>query len=141
MDRPVRPWQAAVSGLVEHVDVVPTLLEGAAVPAYAGLKGRSLGPLVRGESDEARPDVLIEFRDVKSGFSVKTLRSEAFKYTRSQRAGKTEEALFDLRSDPEEFHNVAHDTSSAPALAEMRDCLLSRLQDAEDDLPQPVAAW
>jgi arylsulfatase A-like enzyme len=135
------PAGRVVSGLVEHVDVAPTLLEAAGVPAYAGIQGTSLLPLARGATDEGRPDVLIEFRDVKNGFSVKTLRSNDLKYTRSRRNGETEEALFDLCADPHEFANVALDPGHAPALAAMRSRLLDRLQDAEDDLPEPTGVY
>ena len=130
-----------VGGLVEHVDVCPTLLEAAGVPAYSGVKGASLLPLARGAVDRGRPDVLIEFRDVKTGFSVKTLRSAEYKYTRSRRGGATEEALFDLEADPHEFRNAAPDPAYAPVIQQFRSRLLDRLQDAEDDLPQPISAW
>jgi len=135
------PAGRVVRGLVEHVDVCATLLAAAGVPAYPGMKGMSLLPLARGETERGRPDVLIEFRDVLSGFSVKTIRSERYKYTRSRRGGETEEALFDLEHDPDEFQNVASDPGYAAALQEQRSRLLDRLQDAEDDLPQPISAW
>src|SRR5205823_768624 len=104
-----------VSGLVEHVDVAPALLEASGVPTYAGMKGRSLLPLAQGRTDTARESVLVEFRDVTNGVSVKTVRSTDFKYTSSRRAGTTEEALFDLRRDPDEFDEVAQRPDYAPA--------------------------
>jgi arylsulfatase A-like enzyme len=44
-----------VPNRVELIDVVPTLLDLAAVPAPAGLQGRSLVPLLRGEPWHDRP--------------------------------------------------------------------------------------
>jgi arylsulfatase A-like enzyme len=135
------PANRAISGLAEHVDVAPTLLEAAGVSSYPGMKGQSLLPLARGETDQGRPNVLIEFRDVKTGFSVKTVRSRDYKYTRSRRNGETAEVFFDLRHDPDEFDDVAGDSAHTSALEEMRCRLLDRLQDAEDDLPQPTGIW
>src|SRR6266542_3142884 len=40
------PAGRRVAGLVEHVDVAPTLLEAAGVESYTGMKGRSLDPLL-----------------------------------------------------------------------------------------------
>jgi len=46
-----------VTGVVGHVDVMPTLLELARLPAPEGLRGVALGPVARGEA--ALPDRLV----------------------------------------------------------------------------------
>ena len=51
-----------VSEAVSMIDVLPTLLDLAGLPAPEVLQGQSLAPLLRGESMRVRPVVLDEFR-------------------------------------------------------------------------------
>ena len=55
--------------MVASVDLLPTLLELLAVPVPAGLDGRSLLPLVRGEKQEGRDHVITYVNTVSSGAS------------------------------------------------------------------------
>eukprot|EP01035_Chromulina_nebulosa_P065424 gene65424-89504_t len=53
--------------LTSSVDVLPTLLEVLRVPAPAGLDGRSLLPLLRGETQPDRDHVFTHVNSVSSG--------------------------------------------------------------------------
>jgi hypothetical protein len=55
---------------------------------------------------------------------ARTIRTERHRYTRHLNGGG--EQLFDLREDPDEQHNLAHD----PEFKELRDTLLARVADA-----------
>jgi arylsulfatase A-like enzyme len=118
------PVGRTVSRVVEAVDVVPTLLESAGIPLPAHLQGRSLLPLARGE--DAGPEAaLMEMTGWKA------LRSRDFRYV-VHADGR--ERLFDLRSDPGEYRDVADDPAYGAALAELRHALLRRLIERERPL-------
>jgi choline-sulfatase len=89
------------------IDLYPTFVELCGLPANKGLEGRSLVPLLR-DRDAAwdRPIITTFYKDNHS------LRSERWRYTRY--ADGSEE-LYDLRSDPHEWYNVA----SKPKLADV----------------------
>lgn len=127
------PTGRRVSGLVEAVDVFPTLCELTEVPIPKGVKGQEMTSLLRGETDEGRESVLIEHKNPTTGFSVKTLRTPEFKYFRFN---DDREVLYDLREEDEEVFNRADDPKYASDLADLRGRLLSRLIAAEEDLPE-----
>lgn len=97
---------------VQHVDVVPTLLELLGVePEGAALEGRSLVPLLEGEP---LPDGL-------AFATIDTLRSVTDgrrKLILDLRRGTRE--MYDLAADPGERHDVARDPRSAAALRRLR---------------------
>jgi arylsulfatase A-like enzyme len=112
---------------VEAVDLVPTLLECAGIPAPGHLQGSSFLPLLRGEMGEGRRSALTEM----TGW--KTLRTEGFRYV-VEADGR--ETLFDLSSDPGRYHDVSGDLSYVSTLAELRHELLRRLIERERPIPR-----
>ncbi len=116
-----------VSGIVEALDVVPTLLECAGVPVPGELQGRSLLPALRNEPFAGRTSALTENRGWKA------IRTGGFRYI-CESDGK--ESLYDLERDPAEYVNVAMDQSYASALAECRAEMLRHLLEAERPLPR-----
>ena len=122
---------AQVSGkkiqeIVEAVDVVPTLLECAGIPVPGHLQGQSLLPLMEGKAWKPKP-ALMEMRGWKS------IRTSGYRYV-TEANGR--ESLFDLKTDPGEYRNVAADPDYNAALAEHRRLLLQRLIEAERPLPR-----
>jgi arylsulfatase A-like enzyme len=116
-----------VEAIVELVDLVPTILDCAAVPVAPHLQGQSLAGLLADEPGEAagHDTALME----QSGW--KTLRTAQVRY-RIETDGR--EALFDLARDPGEYHDVAAEPDYADALATARRQLLQRLLDRERPL-------
>jgi arylsulfatase A-like enzyme len=86
--------------LVTGLDVFPTVCELLGAPIPAGLPGRPLGPLLRGEVDTHHEaifaEVLVEGRAVRSG---------AHKLIQF-RGGAEQGQLFDLDADPFEQRNL-----------------------------------
>ena len=106
-------------GFVELVDLYPTLLETAGLPVPPYRDGISLLPVLRGEADHVRDDVLGEVH-------VHTmLRTERWKLVLSS-AGDTVQ-LFDLVADPLEQRNLAGHPDCRDAEGALRDRLLRRL--------------
>ncbi len=106
---------AATSALVEFVDVFPTVLDLCSVPVPKNVQGRSLVPLLRGETKAHRDQVFIEYAPNEEA----AVRDDRWKliFERGKRRrtdgydaglpllGRTIR-LYDLENDPQEMHNV-----------------------------------
>ncbi|MEM6691230.1 MAG: sulfatase-like hydrolase/transferase, partial [Planctomycetota bacterium] len=105
-------------GLVELVDLFPTLAELCDVDAPADLQGRSLVPNL---SDPSLPGKELAYTVVTRGkpqeaMLGKAVRTQRFRYTKWP-AG---EELYDLKTDPEENHNLVDSSGHFEALTLMR---------------------
>ncbi len=120
----------AIGSLVEAVDVLPTLLEGAGIQVPPLVQGRSLLPVLQGAGVTGRASALTEGRGWKS------LRTEGYRYVCSFGEPEGGEHLWDLEDDPGEYRDVAGNPGYAPALAEHRLLLLQRLLQNEQPLPR-----
>ena len=107
------PAGRRVSAPVSLIDVYPTLLEwGAATPPPSdrGRPGRSLATI--SEDDYERP-VMAEYHAVGSQTGIFMLRMGDWKLIHCV---GDEPILYNLRTDPDEMHNLAHDTRHSKAL-------------------------
>ncbi len=96
-----------VPDLVRLVDVAPTVLELAGVPAdrfSAATPGRSFLPLLSGRPDDAPRPALSELR-LRTDTSMDSLVSGRFKLV--VRHADAVEELFDIESDPFEQNDIA----------------------------------
>jgi len=119
--------------LVLSIDVAPTLLEYAGVSATSVLQGRSLVPILAGDSPDWRDSFLVEYysdtvfeRIFHMGY--KAVRTNRYKYIEYTDLDGMDE-LYDLDADPYELRNVIGDPGYARTLAEMQ-AELKRLLDA-----------
>ncbi|HEY3324390.1 MAG TPA: sulfatase [Planctomycetota bacterium] len=94
----------------ELLDIYPTLVELCGLPARDGLEGHSLAPQLR-DPAAARPWPAITTHNCGNH----TVRSEHWRYVRY--ADGSEE-LYDHRSDPNEWTNLAKDAKYADVLKE-----------------------
>jgi len=126
--------------LVSLIDLPPTLLDAAGVPVPPAMQGRSLLPRLRGREPTWRDDVYIEISETQS---ARALRTDRWKFIVSvqgsdaaQAANEptwpvyTEEALYDLATDPHEFVNVIDRPRCAPVAAVLRERLQQRMAEA-----------
>ena len=121
---------------VECVDVVPTVLEALGVPVPGHrIEGRSLLPLLRGESPPWRDFVYAEldygFKAARLALGRTPQESRAFSLrTRSHRYVNwldLPEQLYDLRCDPDQFEDLGQDAGSEGTRRQLRDTLLDFL--------------
>ncbi len=104
-------------GLVELVDLFPTLVELCDVTPPADLQGRSIVDMLR---DPAVGGKEVAFTVVTRGTNLgKAIRTQRYHYTLWQ----TGEELYDLIADPREDENLAGVPEYARTLAMMRDHL------------------
>ena len=111
------------SELVLNIDIAPTLADLAGVTPAATMQGRSLAPLVRGQSVPWREDFFCE-----NNFCVPTqyypliegVRTTRWKYIRYTDVQPPHEQLFDLQSDQNEVLDLAGASEHASTLADLR---------------------
>lgn len=114
----------SIDSLVLNIDLAPTLLEIAHAPGGGEMSGRSLVPLLRGETPPWRDAFLIEcFSDrvfpwvVNMGYQA--LRTERYKYIRYTELKGMDE-LYDLGADPYELRNLIGEPAGQAALAKLQ---------------------
>ncbi|MFO7958600.1 MAG: sulfatase-like hydrolase/transferase, partial [Candidatus Brocadiia bacterium] len=117
------PAGRRLSGFVQHVDLVPTILEMAGIESVGrALDGTSLLPLIRGRAEEVRPHVYCEESYVQE---KRALRNRRYKYITAvdgdgycrycHKVHGGVEELYDLREDPGETRNVVADRRDVAA--------------------------
>jgi arylsulfatase A-like enzyme len=149
-----------VDALVSHIDLFPTLCDLADVPHPAWLQGRSLVPLLRGDTDSVREAVFSEVTFHAAYEPQRAARTRRWNYIRRfdgrdrpvlpnvddspskdvwLAAGWRDrpvaaEQLFDLVFDPGETSNLAGLPEYVAVLAEMRSLLDAWMRDTADPL-------
>ena len=113
-------------------DIMPTFLDLAGVPIPDSVEGKSLAPILRGESSEpVRPWLHGEHADCyEAALSNHYLTGPRWKYIWLPHDGR--EQLFDLIADPSELHNLAGDAAHQDTLTTWRSRLIEQLADREE---------
>jgi arylsulfatase A-like enzyme len=125
---PPQGQQTAARGQVCHepvslVDLYPTLIDICHLPPKEGLDGRTLVPLITEPGKDSGRAVLTTF---DPGNHALTTRS--WRYLRYQNG---EEELYDIQSDPREWHNLVKDERRRAKLDELRAQLDRELKQME----------
>ena len=110
-------------GLVEFVDLYPTLMELTGVTAPHKLAGTSLVPLL---DDPTRTGKEAAYTVVTRGRILgRTIRTDRWRYTEWDE-GKEGVELYDHLSDSGEYHNMARDPRHAETVGQMKALLNAR---------------
>ena len=111
------PAGSTSEGLVELIDLYPTLTELCGIQPPAGLQGESLMPML---SDPERKGKPVAYTVVSRGKNLgKAIRTQRWRYTRWPNG----EELYDLENDPDENHNLAATPKNPEVLKSMRNHL------------------
>jgi arylsulfatase A-like enzyme/Tfp pilus assembly protein PilF len=100
-----------VADLVQHVDLVPTILDLVKAPGSGGFRGRSLKPLLEGTGRLPETSVYSEalYARYHFGWSELTaLTDDRYRYIKAPR-----EELYDLQRDADERTNLADERPQA----------------------------
>ncbi|MFC1762950.1 sulfatase [Planctomycetota bacterium] len=104
-------------GLIELVDLYPSLAELCKVPAPDNLQGRSFVPMLTDPTTAGKKTV---YTVVRRGSKLgKAIRTQRWRYTLWQDG----EELYDLDKDIEEHHNLANSAEYASTMTVMRNHL------------------
>jgi uncharacterized sulfatase len=112
------------AGLVELLDLYPTLAELCGLTPPAAVEGKSLVPLLADPHRPGKPVVFTQVERIEEwktfmGYSARTQR---WRYTEWDQAREGIE-LYDHEMDPHEYVNLAHDPAQAKTVAELRQLL------------------
>lgn len=127
----IMPADKACDAMVTFLDLMPTLAEAAGLSLPSPVDGRSLMPFLLGQSVPDWPDDIYcqYYGEAISLYSIRTVRSCRYKYVYYP---FDVDELYDEEADPWEMHNLIHEPSAAPVLAEMRERLAVWMERAED---------
>ncbi|MDP3073049.1 MAG: sulfatase [Opitutaceae bacterium] len=121
---------AVCAGLVEQVDILPTLagLAGLEVPKTA--QGRTLQPLLQDPSARGREVVFGTMVSTHTKLIGHSVRTERFRYIEWDE-GRAGQQLYDYQTDPDELHNLADKPAQAERIAHLKSRLAAHLKAME----------
>lgn len=130
---------ARITETTSNLDWFPTLLEMAGIekPEALNLRGRSLGPLLRGKSPKNWDNDMFAFYSSNSEYAsqfveeMRMLRDERWKLVRYLRAPERDE-LFDLSKDPEETKNEIANPEYASIVTALHEKIVRRMTETGD---------
>lgn len=134
------------TGLVELVDLAPTLLEAAGLERHPGMQGISLWRHLTGNADpdHHRDDVYCEYynamgchKDPAAHLTMVRTRRHKLVCAHGSDTGE----LYDLEEDPGETNNRWDDPDCGPVKTHMLKRLCDRMAWTVDPLPLRVADW
>lgn len=145
-----QPAVREVDEIVSSVDVLPTLCEYVGIDAPAGLSGRSLMPLVKGEETKvmeadgsARSEIFIQYdgNGARGNFQ-RCILSGNFKLIVDIFKDELYLELYDVVHDPQETNNlVFHEDVYRTRTIEMIDALRSHMKKTKDLLEIPAGIY
>jgi arylsulfatase A-like enzyme len=123
-----------------NIDIAPTLLHAAGIPAPVATQGRNLYTVLEHSAASWRREWFYEHH-FTNGWIPKTegVRGERWKFTRYLDCAPVFEELFDLAADPLEQHNLAADASHRRTLDQFRKHWQAWRENL--DTWQPDRAW
>jgi choline-sulfatase len=127
----------AVNGLVEFIDLMPTILDVCGIKHPEGLQGRSLTPLLAGKTTKGRDYVFSEYL---FGWEEAMIRTDRWKFiytkgdidrtdgyeTAYPKPGRMKR-LYDVVRDPDEMTNLANRPEHQKVVRELQQKLYERL--------------
>ena len=136
-----------IDGLVEFIDLAPTILDVCGVSHPAGLQGRSLLPLLLGRTTKGRDHVFSEYL---FGWEEAMIRTEKWKliYTKGDidradgyetaypKPGKSKR-LYNVVKDPDEMTNLANRPEFRKVVEQLQGKLYERLISGRPKAKEP----
>ncbi|MDV7105097.1 sulfatase-like hydrolase/transferase [Vibrio sp. TH_r3] len=114
------------SQLTESIDWLPTMLEMAGIPIPLDVQGKSLLPLMSGETVVHKSVILTEHFE-PNGIRQVSIRDQKYRYYCDNQDG---ELLFDLENDPHEVNSVHDIVAYKETLSSMRLKMIRKIQNS-----------
>jgi arylsulfatase A-like enzyme len=131
------------AALVQAIDLAPTVLARAGVPAFNGIQGRSLLPLIEGHEESLRDALVIEEEGQRTylGFAgrVRMRSLVTVQHRISIYDGVEWGEIYDRQADPEETINLWDDAGSRKLRGELMERLTRAMLAGTEESPYPSA--
>jgi len=131
--------------LVELVDLAPTLLEACGLPVPDRMQGRSLLDVCAGRADPCyhRNSVYCEYYNAMPCHGQEATATMYFdgRYKLVVFHGTNQGEMYDLHSDPHEFHNLWGDAEYKDVQAELMKCCFDASVFTTDPAPPRIGRW
>ena len=126
----IKPGQVTDS-LVSNIDLMPTLVELAGLPAPEGIDGKSLGGIISGEEKKVRDQVFCDV--LNRGYMV---REGEWKFVLNanflgKKSTRDLDELYNLTDDPWERHNLAMKPEQKKRVGAMQELIYGWLTETE----------
>ena len=121
----VKPGVCA--GLVEQVDIYPTVAALAGLKTPKTIQGRALQPLLKDTMAKGKQIVFSTMVSTHTQLIGHSVRTDRFRYIEWDE-GRGGQQLYDYETDPEELHNLANKPMQAERIARMKSRLAAHLK-------------
>ncbi|WOH39428.1 sulfatase [Thalassotalea fonticola] len=113
---PTMPTGTSVEGVVESVDIYPTLVELSNIPTMNNIDGTSLVPQLKDPKAKGKDAVFTRWK------TADTIRTVRFHYTewRNKQGKVTARMLYDHQVDPQELVNIAEQEKYKNVVANLK---------------------
>lgn len=131
-----------VRQLVSLVDFPPTLLDAAGIPQKQPMQGRSILPLLRGQTADWPREAFIQVSESKTARVIRTHRWKYEVTAPDARHGQPgaalydESALYDMESDPYELENLIGQHAVRELCDGLAQRLVARMVEAGEAVPE-----
>jgi iduronate 2-sulfatase len=116
---------AVCHSLVELLDLYPTLSGLCGLPSQDRLQGKDISPMLDDPNHEVR-EAVFSVAPMREGFLLRDHDWSFIQYEEDASGGME---LFDLKKDPKQYTNLAHQADYASQLTKMQEKLSAKLTD------------
>ncbi len=128
---------AVCKGLVEQVDIYPTLTGLAGLETPKSVQGTSLQSLLLDPSGKGKPVVFSTMISTHTKFMGHSVSTDRFRYIEWDE-GRAGYQLYDHESDPDELNNLAGKPIQVDRLKRMQTRLAAHLKSVTAETPKPA---